>query len=78
MNSIQELFQEKDKNLLSIYFTCGYPELNDTTKVISALENSDVDFIEVGLPYSDPLADGPTIQESSQKALKNGIHLDRF
>jgi tryptophan synthase alpha chain len=76
MNSIQELFQEKDKNLLSIYFTCGYPELNDTTKVISALENSDVDFIEVGLPYSDPLADGPTIQESSQKALKNGIHLD--
>ena len=76
MNSIQELFQKKDKNLLSIYFTCGYPKLDDTTKVISALEESGVDFIEVGLPYSDPLADGPTIQESSQKALENGINLD--
>lgn len=76
MNSIQKLFQKKDKNLLSIYFTCGYPKLNDTIKVIAALENSGVDFIEVGLPYSDPLADGPTIQDSSQKALENGINLD--
>jgi len=76
MNSIQELFQRKNKNLLSIYFTSGYPKLDDTTKVISALEKSGVDFIEVGLPYSDPLADGPTIQDSSQKALKNGINLD--
>ncbi|MEJ6675169.1 MAG: tryptophan synthase alpha chain [Polaribacter sp.] len=76
MNLIQELFQKKDKKLLSIYFTCGYPKLDDTTKVISALEESGVDFIEVGLPYSDPLADGPTIQESSQKALENGINLD--
>lgn len=76
MNSIEKLFQKKDKNLLSIYFTCGYPKLNDTTKVISELEKSEVDFIEVGLPYSDPLADGPTIQDSSQKALENGINLD--
>ena len=76
MNSIQELFQKKDKNLLSIYFTCGYPKLDDTTNVILALEESGVDFIEVGLPYSDPLADGPTIQESSHKALENGINLD--
>jgi tryptophan synthase alpha chain len=76
MNSIQELFQKKDKSLLSIYFTCGYPELGDTTKVIAGLAESGVDFIEVGLPYSDPLADGPTIQESSQKALENGINLD--
>ncbi|WP_299046273.1 tryptophan synthase subunit alpha [uncultured Polaribacter sp.] len=76
MNSIQKLFQRKDKNLLSIYFTCGFPELHDTTKVISELEKSGVDFIEVGLPYSDPLADGPTIQDSSQKALQNGINLD--
>ncbi len=76
MNSIQQLFQQKDKNLLSIYFTCGYPELNDTKKVIQQLEKSEVDFIEVGLPYSDPLADGPTIQDSSQKALENGINLD--
>lgn len=76
MNSIQKLFQQKDKNLLSIYFTCGFPKLDDTTKVISSLEKSDVDFIEVGLPYSDPMADGPTIQDSSQKALENGINLD--
>ena len=76
MNSIQELFQKKDKNLLSIYFTCGYPKLDDTTKVIDELEKSGIDFIEVGLPYSDPLADGPTIQDSSQQALENGINLD--
>lgn len=76
MNSVQKLFQKKEKNLLSIYFTCGYPKLEDTTKVIASLEKSGVDFIEVGLPYSDPLADGPTIQESSQKALENGINLD--
>ena len=76
MNSIQEIFKQKDKNLLSIYFTCGYPKLNDTANVIQQLEKSNVDFIEVGLPYSDPLADGPTIQDSSQKALENGINLD--
>ncbi|MCG1035837.1 tryptophan synthase subunit alpha [Polaribacter sargassicola] len=75
MKKIETIFKEK-KNLLSIYFTCGYPKLEDTTKVISELEKSGVDFIEVGLPYSDPLADGPTIQDSSQKALENGINLD--
>jgi tryptophan synthase alpha chain len=75
MKKLHSLLTEK-KNLLSIYFTCGFPKLEDTTKVIVALEKSGVDFIEVGLPYSDPLADGPTIQESSQKALENGINLD--
>ncbi|MCH3882835.1 MULTISPECIES: tryptophan synthase subunit alpha [Tenacibaculum] len=76
MNSIQQLFQKKEKNVLSIYFTSGYPNLHDTTQVISQLEKSGVDFIEVGLPYSDPLADGPTIQDSSQIALQNGVNLD--
>ena len=76
MNSIQKIFQQKDKNILSIYFTSGFPKLDDTTKVIATLEKSGIDFIEVGLPYSDPLADGPTIQDSSQKALSNGINLD--
>jgi tryptophan synthase alpha chain len=76
MNSINTIFQIKDKNLLSIYFTSGFPKLDDTTKVIEELSNAGVDFIEVGLPYSDPLADGPTIQNSSQKALQNGINLD--
>ncbi len=76
MNSIRQLLQRKDKNLLSIYFTCGYPKLNDTTKIIEALDSCDIDFIEVGLPFSDPLADGLTIQNSSQKAIENGINLD--
>ncbi|MDA9316794.1 tryptophan synthase subunit alpha [Polaribacter sp.] len=75
MKNLNTLLAQKN-NLLSIYFTCGYPNLGDTTHVISALEKSGVDFIEVGLPYSDPLADGPTIQDSSQKALENGINLD--
>lgn len=76
MNSIQNIFQKKENNLLSIYFTCGFPKLNDTGAVIAALEKSRVDFIEVGLPYSDPMADGPTIQYSSSVALKNGVNLD--
>ncbi|WP_088323292.1 tryptophan synthase subunit alpha [Polaribacter tangerinus] len=75
MKTLNSLFANTN-NLLSIYFTCGFPELQDTTRVIAALEKSKVDFIEVGLPYSDPLADGPTIQESSQKALENGVNLD--
>ena len=72
MNRIQKKLQE-DKKLLSIYFTAGYPELKDTKKIIESLEKSGVDFIEIGLPFSDPLADGPTIQESSTQALKNGM-----
>jgi len=76
MNKLQTVFNNKSKNLLSIFFTAGFPELKDTTKIITALSNSNVDFIEVGLPYSDPLADGPTIQDSSQVALQNGMNLD--
>ena len=72
MNRINKKLQE-DKKLLSIYFTAGYPSLNDTTKIISELEKSGVDMIEIGLPFSDPLADGPTIQASSMQALKNGM-----
>jgi len=75
MKALNTLLEEKN-NLLSIYFTCGFPKLEDTTTVITELEKSGVDFIEVGLPYSDPLADGPTIQDSSQKALQNGVNLD--
>ncbi|WP_299184655.1 tryptophan synthase subunit alpha [uncultured Aquimarina sp.] len=64
---------EQNKKLLSIYFTAGYPSLSDTKKIIQDLEKSGVDMIEIGLPFSDPLADGPTIQESSTIALKNGM-----
>jgi len=72
MNRINKKLQE-GKKLLSIYFTAGYPNLDDTTKIISELEKSGVDIIEIGLPFSDPLADGPTIQASSTQALKNGM-----
>jgi len=72
MNRINQKLKE-DKKILSIYFTAGYPELNDTLPIIQQLENSGVDMIEIGLPFSDPLADGPTIQASSTQALKNGM-----
>lgn len=72
MNRINQKLQE-DKKLLSIYFTAGYPNINDTVNIIQNLEKNGVDMIEIGLPFSDPLADGPTIQESSTQALKNGM-----
>ncbi len=72
MNRINQKLKE-DKKLLSIYFTAGYPNLGDTVSVIQNLEKSGVDMIEIGLPFSDPLADGPTIQASSTQALKNGM-----
>ena len=72
MNRINKKLQE-DKKLLSIYFTAGYPKLEDTVPVLEELVKSGVDMIEIGLPFSDPLADGPTIQESSTTALKNGM-----
>ena len=72
MNRINQKLKE-DKKLLSIYFTAGYPKINDTVTVIENLEKSGVDMIEIGLPFSDPLADGPTIQASSTQALKNGM-----
>lgn len=73
MNRINQKIQEK-KNILSIYFTAGFPNLEDTVPIIKELEKSGVDMIEIGLPFSDPLADGPTIQESSTIALKNGMN----
>ncbi|WP_310559306.1 tryptophan synthase subunit alpha [Flavobacterium sp.] len=72
MNRINLKLQE-NKKILSIYFSAGYPNLNDTVKIIQDLEKNGVDMIEIGLPFSDPLADGPTIQESSTQALYNGM-----
>ena len=72
MNRINQKLEE-DKKLLSIYFTAGYPNINDTVSIIQNLKKSHVDMIEIGLPFSDPLADGPTIQDSSTKALRNGM-----
>ncbi len=76
MNRIKELFKKKDKNILSIYFTAGFPELNSTMAILVALEKNGADMIEVGMPFSDPLADGPVIQNSSEVALKNGMNMD--
>ncbi len=76
MNRIKQLFKDKKENILNIYFTAGYPNLEDTEPIILGLASEGVDLIEIGMPYSDPLADGPTIQGSGQVALKNGMTLD--
>lgn len=78
MNRLQQKFQDKKENLLTVYFTAGYPELNDTATIIKELEASGVDIIEVGMPFSDPVADGPTIQVSSLKALSNGMSIKKL
>jgi tryptophan synthase alpha chain len=75
-NKINELFERKDRNILSVFFTAGYPQLNDTAILIELLEKNGVDMIEIGMPFSDPTADGPVIQQSSDKALKNGMSLE--
>lgn len=67
-----------DKPLLSIYFTAGYPSLDSTIEIAEALEKSGADFLEIGFPYSDPVADGPVIQHSSEEALKNGMTLHKL
>ena len=77
MNRIDRKFQE-GKKLLSIYFTAGYPALDDTIPILEALQEAGVDMIEIGLPFSDPLADGPTIQESSTQAIQNGMSTQKL
>lgn len=72
MNRIDDIFSKKD-GLLSIYFTAGYPQIDDTVPVLRALEKAGVDFVEIGMPFSDPLADGPVIQRASLDALRNGM-----
>jgi tryptophan synthase alpha chain len=73
MNRIEKLFQVKKQNILSIYFTAGYLALNDTLRTIQELNKAGVDMIEIGMPFSDPVADGPVIQRSNEKALSNGM-----
>jgi tryptophan synthase alpha chain len=75
MNRLNTLFNTKKDNLLSIYYTAGYPEVNTTLDIAETLEKAGVDFLEIGFPYSDPVADGPTIQHSSEIALENGMNL---
>ncbi|MBX0334747.1 tryptophan synthase subunit alpha [Pontibacter sp. HSC-14F20] len=73
INRIQQLFAQKPQGLLSVYFTAGFPNLEDTVPIILELEKNGVDLIEIGMPFSDPLADGPTIQQSSEVAIRNGM-----
>ena len=77
MNRINQTLNQ-DKKLLSIYFTAGFPQLEDTVPILEQLQEAGVDMIELGLPFSDPLADGPTIQESSTQALRNGMTTDKL
>ena len=73
MNRIEELFQRKSDRVLNVYCTAGYPQLNSTIEVMQALQENGADIIELGMPYSDPLADGPVIQASGSTALANGM-----
>lgn len=75
MNRINKLFQEKKQNIFSLYFCAGHPQLESTAEIIRTLENKGVDLIEIGIPFSDPLADGPVIQKATRQALNNGMSL---
>lgn len=74
-NRISELFSQKSDRLLNIYFTAGFPNLNDTLSILHGLQAAGVDLVEIGMPYSDPVADGETIQQSNERALENGMSL---
>lgn len=75
MNRINQLFEKKKKGILSLYFCAGHPTLEGTVEVIKTLAENGIDMIEVGIPFSDPMADGPVIQDATTKALKNGMSL---
>lgn len=75
MNRINHLFEEKKKDITSVYFTAGYPSLNDTTTILQELQNKGIDLVEIGIPFSDPMADGPIIQAAATQALRNGMSL---
>ena len=74
-NRLDKLFKDKNKNILNVYCTAGYPHLNSTIEVMDALQQSGADIIELGIPYSDPIADGPVIQQSNMQALENGMNI---
>jgi tryptophan synthase alpha chain len=78
MSRIDELFSRKKRNILNVYFTAGFPGLNDTLLIMKSLQDAGADMIELGMPYSDPLADGPVIQSSSSLALTNGMTIHKL
>lgn len=78
MNRIDKLFKDKKENILSVYFTAGYPAPDDTVKVINILEKHGADLLEIGVPFSDPMADGPVIQWSGNESLRNGMSVKKL
>lgn len=78
MNRIHYLFTNKQERVLSIYFTAGFPQLDDTLPIMEAIQAGGADIIEIGIPYSDPIADGPTIQDSNKIALENGMSMKKL
>lgn len=78
MSRIQDLFERKDKNILNVYCTAGYPQLDSTREVMKCLQENGADLIELGIPYSDPLADGPVIQASGSRAIQNGMTVKKL
>ncbi|MBL0309814.1 MAG: tryptophan synthase subunit alpha [Bacteroidetes bacterium] len=77
-NRIDTLFEKKKEGILSVYFTAGYPNLEDTIPILQSLQNAGCDMVEIGMPFSDPLADGPVIQHSSTVALSNGMSIKKL
>lgn len=75
MNRIHKVFREKKGSVLSVFYTAGFPKLGDTVKIAKWLEEAGADVIEIGIPFSDPVADGPTIQQSNKVALDNGMNV---
>jgi tryptophan synthase alpha chain len=78
MSRIKSLFEKKSKNVLNVYCTAGYPHLSSTLEVMNSLQNNGADLIELGMPYSDPLADGPVIQQSGSIAIANGMTIEKL
>jgi len=76
MTRLKKLFEAKSSKVLNVYCTAGFPTLHSTLPIIAALENNGADLVEIGMPYSDPLADGPVIQESGAKAIENGMSIE--
>lgn len=77
-NRLHNLFDKKTGKILSVFFTAGHPRLEDTVNIIKELDKNGIDMVEIGIPFSDPLADGPVIQSSSTKALNNGITVKKI
>lgn len=78
MNRIQQLFGRKEKDILSVYFTAGYPALDITREIVGELQRQGIDMVEIGIPFSDPMADGVVIQNAATKALQNGMSLSKL